>query len=434
MKRAFPRPAGWLTGLVLCLPAAAAQSPADASGSLEAFLRRVRTEREAEFARLRPRVDELVKKLGLARSASDVKKLNGEMDALGSEAVPLLVPYIDPGPNPSAEQDKQAQEVAAILSRARSPALLEELVHFANGGSPKGRLFAVRVLGDAPEEERERALAALRALHPTVSGSLRAECVRSLARLSVEDPLVIAALSDTHPEVIAAGLVALTNEPRKQPRPEVVALLADSSRGADVLDELVDYFCVPGQALDEEIVVSLVRFACREDLEASARLKVLDGLPRFGVWTSRLRKEIEPLLSSSDSGIKDATLIALTLLKDGKARRDLMRFYDDQVKENERWPLAYQRRGDVELKIGEYKDAARDYQDAIRLHGDSARLPGNRDLWVNLARAYVRDGKLKAAHDTLADYEPTSELRRILRTDPDFRELVEHPKYKSLFE
>lgn len=424
-----------LVPLLLCSSAAAAQAPAEAGGSLEAFLRRVCAERESEYARLRPRVDELVKKLGLARSAGEIKKLNGEMDALGSEAVPLLIPYLDPGASPSVEQDKQAQEVAGILARARNPALLEALVRHANGGSPKGRLLAVRVLGHAPESEREPALAALHALHPAVGGSLRAECVRSIARLAPDDPLVVAALSDTHPEVIAAGLVALTGEPRKKPRPEVVALLADGSRGADVLDELVAYFCVPGQELDEDIVVSLVRFACREDLAAPARLEVLEGLPRFGVGlTSRLRKEIEPLLNSSDSAIKDGTLIALTLLKDGKARRDLMRYYDDQVKDNERWPLAYQRRGDVELKIGEYKDAARDYLDAIRLHGDSARLPGNRDLWVNLARAYVRDGKLKAAHDALSDYGPSSELRRILKTDPDFRELAEHPKYKSLFD
>lgn len=437
MKRALL----WLGLGLLAGPApmlaAMIQAPAadEASGSLEAFLRRVRAERESEHARLRPRVDELVKKLGLARSASEVKKLNGELDALGGEAVPLLVPYLDPGPTPSAEQDKQAQETAAILARARNPALLDDLVRMANGGSPKGRVFAVRVLGDAPASERERALEALRALHPKVSGSLRAECVRSLARLNGDDPLIVAALSDTHPEVLAAGLRALAAEPRKKPRPEVVALLADGNRGADVLDELVDYFCVPGQELDEEIVVSLVRFACREDLAPAARLKVLDGLPHFGVGlTSRLRKEIEPLLESSDSAIKDGTLIALTLLKDGKARRDLMRFYDDQVKSNEKWPLAYQRRGDIELEIGEYRDAARDYLEAIRLHGQSARLPGNRDLWINLARAYARDNKLKAAYDALVEFGPSSELRRILKTDPDFQALAENSKYKSLFE
>ena len=140
------------------------------------------------------------------------------------------------------------------------------------------------------------------------------------------------------------------------------------------------------------------------------------------------------MLFRSDSAVRDGTLVALTLLKDPKARRDLMRFYDDQVKDNESWPLAYQRRGDIELQIGEYRDAARDYERALELHADAARLPGNRDLWVNLARALVKDNKLKAAADKLDEFSMSSEMRRTLKADPDFQPLVEHPKYKSLFE
>ena len=116
------------------------------------------------------------------------------------------------------------------------------------------------------------------------------------------------------------------------------------------------------------------------------------------------------------------------------SRRELMRHYDDQVKNNETWPQAYQRRGDIELRIGEYKEAAKDYRDALRLHGDSARLPGNRDLWVNLARALVKDDKLKAAAEALEEFGLASDLRKALRADPDFQPLVENPKYKSLFD
>lgn len=421
-------------GPLLLLAALAGQAaPADESGSLEAFLKRVREEREAEHARLRPRVDELVKRLGLAKGPAELRKAQGELEGLGSEAAPLLLPYLDPGPNPKPEQEKQAVEVAGLLARAANPALFDELVRLAHSASPLGRPLAVRVLGASGESER--ALATLRALYPEVAGALRAECVRALARLAPDEPLVVAALADTHPAVLSAALVALTAETRKEPRPEVRALLEDQSRAAEVLPELVDYFCAAGRVLDEEIVITLVRFACRSDLDIESRLRVLGGLPRFGVGlTSRLRREIEPLLSSPDGAIRDGTLVALTLLKDGRARRDLMRFYDDQVKDNESWPLAYQRRGDIELAIGEYRDAARDYQRALELHKDSARLPGNRDLWVNLARAQIKDGKLKAAADALEQFSLSSELKRTLKADPDFQPLVEHSKYKSLFE
>jgi tetratricopeptide (TPR) repeat protein len=410
-----------------------ARSPDDEGGSLEAFLKRVRAEREAERARLAPRVDELVKKLGLARGPSELKKLHAEIEALGSEAVPLLVPFLDPGPSPKPEQEKQAREVAELLVRARHPALLEELVALARSASPLGRLLAVRVLGAAPDVER--ALASLRALYPEVSGALRAEAVRALAHLAPGDPLVVAALGDTHPEVLSAALLALAPEAAKGVRPEVRALLSDASRGADVLPELVAYLAAPGRELDEDMVAELLRFACRSDLDVESRLAVLSGLPRFGVpLTSRLRREAEPLLASPDAAIKDGALVALTLLKDGRARRDLMRFYDEQVEQNPNWPLAYQRRGDIQLAIAEYRDAARDYERALELHGDNQRLPGNRDLWVNLARAHVKDGKLKAAADVLEEFSLTSELRRQLAADPDFQPLVEHAKYKSLFE
>jgi tetratricopeptide (TPR) repeat protein len=374
-----------------------------------------------------------VRRLGQARTPNELKRTQNELEALGSEAAPLLVPFLDPGATPTPEQERQALEVATLLIHARNPALLEELVRRANLASPRGRVLAVRVLGESPEVAR--ALEALRALHPSVSGSLRAECVRALAHLAPGDPLVLEALSDTQPEVIAAGLRALASEPRKRPRPEALALLGDESRGADVLPDLVDYFAFPGQEIEDDVVSGLVHFALRVDLPTETRLKVLDGLPRLGVkLTSRLSRELEPLLTTSDAAIKEGALVALTLLKDGRARRELMRYYDEQVEENKTWPNAYKLRGDIELRIGEYKEAARDYEDALRLHGESARLPGNRELWVNLARAQVKDGKLKAAADTLERFGLASDLKRALKADPDFQPLVEHPKYKGLFE
>jgi tetratricopeptide (TPR) repeat protein len=427
-----------LAALALLLgPLAASAAHQADGGSLEAFLKRMRAERDAEHARLAPLVQDAVKRLGTARTASETKKAVTELEALGSEAMPLLLAHLDPGASPKPEQEKAAAEVARILARSGNPALLDGLVDLATHGTPHGRALAIRVLGASPEVRR--ALTALHALHAGLEaapdGALEAECVRSIARLDPCDPLVVAALADPEPKVLAAALEALASEPRDAPRPEVVALLAEPERAATVLPELVAYFCVPGQKLDEDIVVSLVRFACRDDLAPERRLEVLDNLPRFGTGlTSRLRKEIEPLTTTSDSAIKDAALIALTLMKDGRARRELMKYYDDQVKQNENWPLAYQRRGDVNLRIGEYRDAARDFQTALDKHGESKLLPGNRELWVSLARAHVKDGKLKPAADALEEFGLSSDLKRTLRADPDFQPLVQHSRYGSLFE
>jgi hypothetical protein len=405
----------------------------DGRASLEAFLRRVRAERDAEYARLAPRVEELVRRLGQASGPAELRKLRAEFEALGSEAAPLLVPHLDPGASGDAEKERRASEVAALLSSPGRAGLLPGLAELAERGSPRGRLLATRVLGHAGDAPQ--ALALLRALHPATRAEHRAESVLAIARLAPDDALVVAALAESDSVVLAAGLRALAGEARKKPRPEVLALLEDPERGARVLPALVAYLRVPGQAVDEDTAAALVRLAAREEVPLDARLAVLDGLPALGVAPgNRLRKELEPLLASSDSAVKDATLIALTLMKDARARRDLMRFYDEQVRSNEAWPLAYQRRADVELRIGENRDAARDYERAIALHEDSARLPGNRDLWVNYARALLRDNKLKAAADALLDFGLTAELRRALKADPDFQPLVEHARYGEMFE
>ena len=55
-------------------------------------------------------------------------------------------------------------------------------------------------------------------------------------------------------------------------------------------------------------------------------------------------------------------------------------------------------------------------------------------MWISLARAYVRDGKLKAAADALEEYGLNSELRQTLKADPDFQPLVESEKHRDLFE
>ena len=54
-------------------------------------------------------------------------------------------------------------------------------------------------------------------------------------------------------------------------------------------------------------------------------------------------------------------------------------------------------------------------------------------LSILLARAYVRDGKLRNASEALEEgLLPRSSLRELVN-DPDFAPLVEHPKYGKPF-
>lgn len=418
---------------LLAAPRALAQArPAD-GGSLESYLEELRKKRDAELERLRPAVETATKRLGLARSQAELRKLQQELAALGPETALLLLPALDPGAQGGAPEEQTASEVTAHLQRTRPAGVVEELVRLARSGSPKGRANALRVLGAVPEQAR--ALATLRALYAELAGALRGECVRALARQAPLDPLLVSALADSHPAVLAAALEALREEPRRAPRPEVLAVLADPARGADVLVELMRYLTQPGQSLDEDSAERLLAFAGRSDLPVEARLAVLDGFPRLGVTMGApIRRAFEPVVASPDSAVKDAALIALTLLKDSKARRDLMKFYDEQVKDNPNWALAYQKRGKVLLRIHEYGPAAKDFTRALELQEESARLPANRELWIDLARAHVLDDKLQKAVEVLEDFGLTNDLRRELREDPDFRALAEHPRHGKVLE
>jgi len=402
-------------------------------GSLESYLETLRRKREAELERLRPAVEPTLKRLGTARSQAELKKLQQELEALGPETALLLLPALDPGTGGGAPEEQTANEVTLFLVRTRPAGVVDELARLARTGSPKGRANALRTLGAVPEQGR--AVASLRALYGELAGVLRGECVRALARQAPLDPLLVGALADSHPAVLAAALEALREEPRRSARAEVLAVLADPSRGADVLIELMNYLTQPGQTLDEDEAERLLGFAARSDLPVEARIAVLDGFPRLGVTMGApLRRAFEPVLASSDSAVKDAALIALTLLKDSKARRDLMKFYDEQVKDNPSWALAFQKRGKVHLRIREFGPAAKDFARALELQEDGARLPVNRELWVDLARAYVLDDKLQKAAEALEDLGLTTDLRRELRADPDFRALAQHPRHGKLLE
>jgi len=235
--------------------------------------------------------------------------------------------------------------------------------------------------------------------------------------------------------VVRAALLALAESSGTELLPAALELARDPERASPVLAELVRYFQRPGVKLDEETVTALVRLAGQPNHPTEARLAVLRGLPDFGVTlSSRLRREIEPLTESADTGVREEALIALTLLKDSRSKRELMRYYDDLVAKNERWAQGYQRRGDIELRIGDYGAATRDYQKAIEIMGNSARVPGNRQLWIDLARACIKDGKLRTAAEALETFGLNRELRDELRADPDFAPLAASSRYGKLLD
>jgi len=432
-------------GLLLLASFALATTTAAAAqdGSLEAYLRRLRIEREALHAQLREPVRELVDRLEQLDDPTrgELERVRQEIDGLGPEAGPILVPYIDPGPGPDGDESSpeghelRAREITDALIRLRAPGIVGDLIRRTATGTAVGRIHAIEILGSSPEPER--AGAHLEELFRTSTGKLRLEVVRSLARLggTRNAPTLRAALTDSDPDVVGTVLAVLAAAHSIDAAPAVLNLTKLSDAAAPVSSGIVAYYLACPEVVDEEVLSALVGLALSADLELERRIEVLDAIPSFeAAKGSRLRRQLDPILDTSVTALREAGLICLASLGDRSARRDLLRAYDDLVQKNGDWPDAYEHRADIQLRIGNYNEAVKDYRRAIELLSSRARQGAYRKLWISMARAYVKGQKLRQAHDTLEEIGLSDKLKAELAADPDFSPLLEHSRYRKILE
>jgi tetratricopeptide (TPR) repeat protein len=148
-------------------------------------------------------------------------------------------------------------------------------------------------------------------------------------------------------------------------------------------------------------------------------------------WGSKFKRRLKDLSEATTPRIEEAALVALARDGDRGARKQLLEPLDDRVDENESLPSAWEARGSMRYKIGDYKNAIKDYTEALKLSESYGRPQP--DLYVGLARAHAQLGKEKDAAEWL-DKAPISisELRQLAK-DPVFASLVENDKYREVF-
>lgn len=427
-------------GLPLLLLLAAQGDPSVQDGSLEEYLRRLRTEREAIHAQLREPVRELVDRLEQLSdpTRSELERVRQELDGLGPEAGSILVVYIDPGEtetSPPTGTSLRAREVTDALMRSNAPGIVDELIARTQTGSLSGRVHAVEILGTSPEIGR--ASAHLEELFRTAKGRLRLEVVRSLARLGggQNAATLRAALTDDDSEIVGTVLEALAEAHSTDAAPAILNLTRLSDAAAPVSSEIVTYYLACPGVVDEDVLQALVGLALSNDVALEKRIEVLEAIPSFeSAKSTKLRRQLDPILDTSVTALREAGLICLAVLGDRSAKRDLLRTYDQLVQNNDDWPEAYERRADIHLQVGDYTEAVRDYKRAIELLSSRARQGAYRKLWINMARAYVKSKKLRQASETLEEVGLSASLKQELAADPDFGPLREHSRYGRVFD
>ena len=125
--------------------------------SLEDFLRRARTRRDAARKRMTEEVRvvlEALESLTPRTRASDADRLRNQLLVLGTEVAPLLVDTLDPGPEPSSGVTFRCSQVVRVLSDLGASSITDRLLHLAGEGILQGRVNALAVLRTSPEPGR----------------------------------------------------------------------------------------------------------------------------------------------------------------------------------------------------------------------------------------------------------------------------------------
>ncbi len=414
-------------------PAGAAQE----RESLQALLQRLRQQRDVMLSSLQGSVDTAIQALeaqAVVRDLAGMEASRAKLVQLGPEIAPLLVEKIDPGTSPTDPERLRAQYVALALADLRARSILTRVLEIVQAGSTEGRQNAIRVLGASADAER-----AAPALVGIVRGNfpeLRGPALVALARLGgpLAESALKEALGDARPEVVRNALEALAAGRNAALAGGVLRITASPGDAFRILDALLAYYRAVPEAVDAAHASALVRLATDPSAPAADRLRVLEILPRFAdKFDVEVRKSLKSLTESPAREIREGALVVMILAGDKNARRDLLAPYDERIDRNKDFAAAWEDRGSVLYRIGDYRDALNDYKQALKLSENDLRMRQD-TLYVGVARCYARMGKLKDAGQTLERAPLTRKQLVELKTDPAFDKLIEDRKYRELFE
>jgi tetratricopeptide (TPR) repeat protein len=428
--------------LPLCLIAApllglGARAEARDRESLQDLLQRLRANRAAIVSNMKGDVDAIVTAMdedGVSRDLDGLEGAKKRLLALGPECALLLVDLVDPGVQGTDAQKLRAQYVMLTLMEFKSRAVTTRLIEIAQSGSPEGRSNAVTALGASPD--RDRAGPVLIGIFRSNQAELMQPALLALARLGGEtyDKILEEGLTDARPEVVTASLAALAVSRKTALSSRVLRILASPTEAVQHQDALMAYYRACPEAVDKATLLAWIRLGGELSSTALQRQKVFDFLPLF---VDRIdgdaKKQLRILSESQTKEVAEGALIVLVVAGDRNARKDLLAPYDETIERNKEWPSSYSARGDVLYKIADYTAAINDYKKAIALGAEDLRAQ-QVNAYIGLARCYAMTKRVNDAYTTLVRAPLTAKQMVGLKSDPAFAKLVDHPKYKGLFE
>jgi len=401
--------------------------------SIEAFLARARAKQAELFARLGQELEALVKRLEalpLPSSREAREALISECVALGAEATPLFVRWLDVGEAALEKERFRAGALASAMQRMDTRAATGELLELLDRGPTEARVLAARVLENTSERERVRPRM-VRAFKGS-TGQLRATLLRSLLKLADDDPALLdEVLGSTDDELLDVALAALAETRNAAAGERVMRLLADGEKAQSHALALLAYFEALPELMGSAQIKDLLALTTTTKVPVNVRLAIVDSLPLFVSSSSNeLKKALDPLVEGPDSKLAEAARIVLARLGDRVAKRELLKPYDEVVKNNPKWSQSYARRADVLRRIGDWRDAEKDYKQALDL-AKNETTPQTEN-YIGLARCAAAQGKFKDAAMWIRMAPILLPKLKELAKDPEFAKL-RASKYGDVF-
>lgn len=427
-----------LLALLLAAPSApAAGAVVDGRGSLQEFLLKARAQRDALLSSLKDRTDGILREIDAASVGRDLPALQSLRDRLagvGVEATPLLLPRIEPGATANDAQKLAARTVTGALEQLAPRAFTDELVKMAQNASPDGRANVIRVLGSAPDNAP--AAAALAALWKNGPVEARNAALASLARMggALADQTLDEAFKDPRPEIVKAAVDAVVDSKSATHAPRILAIVKNPNEAGRNVDGLVRYYASVPEALGEQHVLAIVAFAMDPAPRPEDRQRLLESLaPQAKAFTSDIKKSLRKLADMPGATTRESALVLLAIGGDGKAKRDALADYEDQIQRNPDWAQSFEARAGVLYRMQEWKEARRDYEKALELSARDLRAKQD-GAFIGIARCWMQEGKVKEAADTLKKAPVTPKQLAELARDPLFAPMLESAKHRDVLQ
>jgi hypothetical protein len=427
-------------------------SPA-AAQDLEGLLERARSGRAEEIAQRAPQVRGWMVELVALRLKSgggasrDAQRLRDKLVQAGAAGGLALLDFFDLSPDspglaaikggpPPLPDSKQAtllalEEASLALERLHSPALVPALIAGFQSALPPVRAATLALLPKLGAPELAIPFLEARYEQNGLERSLRAEALRGL--LALDEPKRSARISralasePANLAEVALRYLITTEDPSKDA--EVDTLARDPARAPALFDALYLYWRTLPKTLGAQELLTWLGWIGTETLPREQAPLLLVRLGRLPLPAKELEPRVRELAADLPAPIDRAAKILLANLGDKAVRRELLDQADLAIEraQEDAW-TALQARAELLLDLNDPGAALDDLKRVLKLNQGASPFV-RRGGFLAQARAYALQSKLDKAAEALEEARLPADERVKLRADPDFAELLAHPRH-----